>query len=362
VTTVFLTGFPGFLGSALVGRLLERYPDDVTVTCLVQGKYREQAAARARAVERERDAAGRIDLVTGDITDPALGLDDPDALAAETVEVFHLAAVYDLGVERALAKRVNVDGTRHVLDFAERVPDLARFQYVSTCYVSGRYDGTFTEDHLVEGQRFNNFYESTKFMAEVEVQSRMAEGLPATVYRPGIAVGDSRTGETQKYDGPYYVLRWLVRQPRYAVMPMVGDPDRVEANVVPRDYVVDAIAYLSGIDASEGTVYQLANPDPPTVRELLATFERATGRRALAVPVPKWLAQSALQNVTGLYDLVQIEPAAMDYFDLPTRYTCESTLRDLDGSGIACPAVEEYADVLAAFVRQHPEIGDEAMT
>lgn len=361
MTTVFLTGFPGFLGSALVGRLLDRYPGDVTVTCLVQSKYAELADRRAEAIEADHDAAGRIRLVAGDVTEPNLGLGDAAGLREQTVEVYHLAAVYDLGVSRAVAKAVNVDGTRHVLDYAEACPNLRRFQYVSTCYVSGRYDGEFTADHLAEGQRFNNHYETTKLLAELDVQRRMDRGLPATIYRPGIVVGDSETGETQKYDGPYYVLRSLLRQPGVAVMPMVGDPGAVEANVVPRDFVVDAIAHLSALDESEGETYQIANPDPPTVSELLSLFERAAGKRAVRVPVPKGALKAFLRRPLARR-VAPIEPNAVDYFDLPTRYSCETTRRDLDGSGIRCPRVEEYVDAMVEFVREHPEANRGAMT
>jgi len=119
--------------------------------------------------------------------------------------------------------KVNVEGTRHMLDFADGCSSLRRFQYVSTCYVSGRYAGIFRETDLSKGQTFNNFYEETKYLAEVEVQEQMRQGLPATIYRPAIVVGDSRTGDTQKYDGPYFAIRWLLRQPGIAIMPVVGD-------------------------------------------------------------------------------------------------------------------------------------------
>ncbi|HMB50779.1 MAG TPA: SDR family oxidoreductase, partial [Natronoarchaeum rubrum] len=199
--TVFLTGFPGFLGSALVERLLDR---DRRVACLVQPKYREDAERRAAELAGD-DWEERIDLYEGDITEPEIGLDadDREHLQDACDEVFHLAAVYDLGVSRAVGEAVNVRGTEHVLDFAAGVSDLRRFQYVSTCYVSGRHDGVFTHEDLDVGQEFNNFYEETKFLAEVAVQRRMDAGLPATIYRPAITVGDSRTGRTQKYDGPY---------------------------------------------------------------------------------------------------------------------------------------------------------------
>ncbi|MFC7045752.1 SDR family oxidoreductase [Halobacteriaceae archaeon GCM10025711] len=364
MTTMFLTGFPGFLGSALVERLLDRTPDDVTVTCLVQAKYRDRAERRAERIARTVGTdTDRVHLVEGDITRSDLGLGDDYAdLQRETREVYHLAAVYDLGVSREVGYRVNVEGTRNVLDFADGSPDLDRFQYVSTAYVSGRYDGTFTEDHLREGQRFNNHYESTKYTAEVDVQRRMQEGLPATIYRPAIAVGDSETGATQKYDGPYYVMQWLLRQPSVGVVPTVADPDTHTVNVVPRDYVVDAIAHLSGIEASEGRVYNLCDPSPPTVAELLELLGDATDTRVATVPLPKSLAKRALRDVPGVQRLLRIEPATIDYFDHPTEYDCENAMADLAGTGIEPPPFESYVDTLVAFMREHPEISPDAMT
>ncbi|GKZ12151.1 SDR family oxidoreductase [Haladaptatus sp. T7] len=356
--SVFLTGFPGFLGSALTERLVARGSD---VTCLVQPKYRRTAERRAREIERAHAADGEVELVGGDITEADLELGEAvESLQTDTEAVYHLAAVYDLAVSREVGMAVNVEGTKNVLDFADGCENLRRFQYVSTCYVSGRYDGTFTEDHLVEGQRFNNYYETTKYLAEVAVQERMESGLPGTIYRPAIVVGDSETGETQKYDGPYYLLRWLMRQPGVAVAPVLGDPTAYEVNVVPRDFVVDAIAELSRLDESVGEVYQLCDPNPLTVDEMLRAFGRATGKRVVRVPTPK----GALKRVLSRFPELEIEPATLDYFDHPTSYACENTVAALetatDGE-IQCPAFGSYVGNLVSFVREHPELTPDAM-
>jgi hypothetical protein len=147
----------------------------------------------------------------------------------------------------------------------------------------------------------------------------MHAGLPATSYRPAVVVGDSTTGATQKYDGPYFVIQWLLRQPRVAIMPVVGDPKRTRFNVVPRGFVVDAIAWLRGRADSEGAVLALASPDAPP-------------------------------------------PSAVDYFILPTTFGTEGAQRALAGSGIACPPFEQYAERLVDFARRHPEVGSHAMT
>jgi thioester reductase-like protein len=360
---VFFTGFPGFLGTALLPRVLARLPDAGAV-CLVQPSWAALARQRAAELEAEEPAMrGRLELVEGDITLPDLGLRpaDADAFRRDVVEIFHLAAVYDLSVKRDLAVRVNVEGTRNMLDFAAACPRLRRFQYVSTCYVSGRHAGRFGEEELEKGQSFNNFYEETKYLAEALVRSRMAEGLPATIYRPAVVVGDSMTGETQKYDGPYFVLQWLLRQPRIAFMPVVGRAGAHVFNMVPRDFVVGAIAHLSGRPESLGRTYQLADPHPLTVAALLDEMARATRRTLVRVPLPLGVAKWSIDRVPGVYRLLRIPSSAVDYFVHPTLYDTRQASADLAGSGVACPPVPRYLPALVAFMERHAEIGAAAM-
>jgi thioester reductase-like protein len=325
----------------------------------------EQAGRRAPLVQplaerRPGVVRDRVRLVVGDITVPDLGLSAYHDLQAAADTVYHLAAVYDLGVDYETAYRVNVDGTAHVLDFAER-GDVERFHYVSTCYVSGRYDGTFTHRELDVGQSFNNHYEATKFAAEVDVQKRMADGLPATIYRPAIAVGDSRTGQTQKYDGPYYLLSLLRRQPGVAVLPAPAQPDAHHLNVVPRDFVVDAITALSAREDTVGEVYQLCNPHPPTIGRLIRLLGRAAGRRAIPVPGTAGLAYELLRRVPGLAATLDVEPETLPYLTHPTEYTDENARRALAGTGVRCPLFESYVDRLVDYARTHPDVDDAAM-
>jgi thioester reductase-like protein len=359
--TVFVTGFPGFLGSELVRRVLRR-PERTDVVCLVQPKFAELANARvAEIVASEKVASGRIELVAGDVTAPGLGLEGKRALARRLHEFFHLAAVYDLSVAREVGMKVNVDGTRHVLDLAAEAPSLARVQYVSTCYVSGRWTGIFRESDLDKGQEFNNHYEETKYLAELEVRRRIADGLPATIYRPAVVVGDSATGETQKFDGPYYVLRWLLKQPTVAVLPVPGDPERSRINVVPRDFVLDAIEALSTFDGAAGVCYQLADPEPSTIDEVIDLFAAATGRAIVRVPTPLGLAKGAIEHVPGVERVMGIPSSAVDYFVHPTFYDTTNADRDLGRFGISCPRFAAYLPTLVAFLKRHPEIASAAM-
>lgn len=354
MSTIFFTGFPGFLGSELLPRVVSR-TDDVAV-CLVQPKFRPLAEERARAIAVSHpELAGRIKLVEGDLTQAL------DQVPAEDIrEVYHLAAVYDLSVERELAMRVNVTGTTRVLDLAGRAPRLERLHYVSTCYVSGRHAGVFTEADVETGQTFNNYYEETKQLAELEVRKRMPR-IPTTVYRPSVVVGDSVTGATQKFDGPYFVMQWLLRQPKVAVLPVVGRPSRYRFNVVPRDFIIRAMEYLTGLKDNAGKTYALADPEPLTVDETIDTIAEATGRTVLRVPLPKSVAKGALRHVPGLYRLMRIPPAAVDYFVHPTSYDTTNATTDLARAGIRAPNLRDYAAHLAAFVRAHPEIGSAAM-
>lgn len=356
--THFFTGFPGFLGSELVPRVLARSGGD-DVVCLIQPKFAGLARQRVQEIEaREPRFAGRIRLFEGDITRPGLGLSE---IPRGITEVWHLAAVYDLSVRRGVGMKVNVEGTRNVLDFAEGCEGLARFQYVSTCYVSGRYPGIFRETDLAKGQAFNNFYEETKFLAEVDVQERMKKGLPATIYRPAIVVGDSHTGATQKYDGPYFAIRWLLKQPGIALMPVVGDAHRTRLNLVPRDFVIGAIAHLSGEEKSLGKVYQLADPEPLTIDEILKAVARATGRIVVRLPLPVGVAKAAIDWLPGVYRLMQIPSAAIDYFVHPTYYDASNTVADLAGTSLQVPPLRSYLPTLVSFMRVHPELSSEAM-
>ena len=361
---VFLTGFPGFLGTALVERLLSRYPARCPIVCLVQPAYYRLAQMRvARICHEHRILGERILLYEGDITRPDLGLGERYFLLTKQIaEIYHLAALYDLGLDRDRGMAVNVTGTRHVLQFAERCGlDLRRFHYVSTCFVSGRYPGVFRESDLDKGQSFNNCYEETKYLAEVEVQRRMRRGLPVTIYRPSIVVGDSKTGATQKYDGLYFFIRWLLGQSAFAMVPIFDDPTCFEFNFVPRDFVVDAIAHLSALDSSLGKVYQLCDPNPMRVDQVIELMGESTGRRVLRVRLPRSFAKGLVKHVPLVQKMVGIEPAVMDYFVHPTRYTCDNMLADLRASDICCPPFASYVENLVRFTQRHSDISTRAM-
>lgn len=358
MASILMTGYPGFLGSSLLPLALGRRPDHDAV-CVIQSHF--LPAAQRRLAEQEKAhpyLVGRVRLVEGDITQVGLGLRPEDT--AGVTEVFHLAAVYDLAVGAEVARKVNVLGTDNVLDLCRSLPDLERLQYVSTCYVSGRFPGVYLEGDLDVGQVHQNFYEETKFQAEVLVRRAMAEGLPVSIYRPGIVVGDSATGATQKFDGPYYLARLLRLQPKVAVVPRLGDPDQIIFSMVPRDYVVAGIDALSTMDSAVGKTYALTDPAAPTVRHLVETFADLLDRQITWVPVPMRLGRG-LVGLPGVENLLKIPEETLDYFAFPTRYDTTNARADLGSVGIHCPSFAEYAPNLIRFYLDNPDISSAAM-
>ena len=345
---VLVTGFPGFIGERLLPRLLEARPRAEFV-CLVQPRFAEAAGRSRGAIESRHPAAtGRIRIAEGDITAPGLGLGSAGDVLPGLTAAYHLAAAYDLAVSREVGTRVNVVGTRNVLHFLARAPRLERLHYVSTAYVSGTATGVFRESDLDVGQRWKNFYEETKFLAELEV---VKSGLPATIYRPAIVVGDSRTGETGKFDGPYFTLSAMERVPSPGVFIKVGWGHN-PANLVPVDFIVDAMAVLARGEGSAGKTYHLTDPAPLSVAEVARLMAREMGKRFLLVPIPRALAKAvfapaAVQRYFGM------PVQTLDYFDHACRYDTTMATADLRAGGVECPPFASYVGPLVAFYRAH---------
>lgn len=353
-STVFFTGFPGFLGRRLVRRYAEVHPDKHWVF-LVQDKLRDRAEEDLRAMEAELPGfAGHWETRVGDITDPRLGLDAAgyDDLRDRVTECWHLAAVYDLAVPEEVARRVNVDGTAHVLDLCEASRHFQRLHYISTCYVAGDRTGRVMESELDRGQGFKNHYESTKFWAEMEVQQRW-DRIPTVIFRPAVVVGDSRTGETDKYDGPYFMIRLMMRLPR--LLPMVGiGRGRARLNLVPVDFVIGAMVEIAGQEGVEGKVYQLADPGALRVSELLDLISHELDKPRPLLSLPGSWMEGAL-SVGAVRRLLDMPKETIVYANHPVMYDAQNTLGALEGSGIECPSIATYLSTLIAYMRENPD-------
>lgn len=352
--TIFITGFPGFIAARLVAKLAG---PDVRQVLLAEprfaGKARTEADAIADATGTPR---GNFEIVEGDITKPGLGIDADTAseLRGRIEEVFHLAAVYDLAVERGLAYRVNVDGTRNVNDFVRSLPRLSRYNYVSTCYVAGKREGRIFESDLRHEAGFRNFYEETKYIAEVSVDDLKSE-VPVTVMRPSVVVGDSSTGETVKYDGIYYLIKYMMMAPDLFRLVNVGNMD-VSLNLVPVDFVVDGMVAVSRNPEAVGKTVALADPEPLKTAELFDTIASVlTGKRSVITP-PRKLVELFLKSPVSPL-LTGLPHAGVPYFFVPQTYDTGAGASLLAEADIACPNFRSYAPNLIDFVKSHPAVG-----
>ena len=342
---IFLTGVPGFLGTRLLRALAAAEPDS-TFALLVQPKFEE----RTHTLLTDLGLADRATVLPGDITEPDLGLGGRyDEVAEQITRAVHLAAVYDLTIPREVGWKINVKGTQHVLDLLADSPNLERFGYVSSAYVSGERTGTIYEDELVHDAGFKNFYEETKYHAEVLVQDRMEE-IPTLIFRPSIVVGDSETGETDKFDGPYFVLNALRTLPKYTLMTRVGSGTE-PVNLVPVDFVIDAMTHLLGTEGHDGTVFHLTDPQPLTTQALMELFADLLDMRVAYVPVPPSVARTLMG--TGVGRTLGIAPELIDYFDHSSHYDAANTRAGLDGTGIECPSLPDYAPTMVEYARRH---------
>jgi thioester reductase-like protein len=344
---VLLTGFPGFIGRRLAARLLA---DGSPLVALVEPRMANTA--------RELAPDG-LEVVEADIAERRLGLDGStwERLTAEATTVFHLAAIYDLSVPLEIAQRVNVDGTGNVLELCAACKGLKRLNYVSTAYVAGARKGVVYEHELALGQDFKNHYESTKFQAEVWVREAIDE-VPATIYRPAIVVGDSQTGETQKFDGPYFMLRVVDVCERLGwPIPQFG---RSEAtfNVVPVDFVVDALLAGAGEETAVGQTLHLVDPEPVTASELLTILSREYAGREPAYRAPGRMAMASLR-IPAVRRMFGGAPSeSIQYLNHPVRFDTRRTTDVLDRAGLRVPRFEEYAPTMVRFFKEHREDPD----
>ncbi|HEX8053973.1 MAG TPA: SDR family oxidoreductase [Thermoleophilaceae bacterium] len=346
---VFFTGFPGFIGTRVVRRLLADDPE-VRVAALVESKM----GARAREAAGRLEGGDRVEILEGDIADKSLGLtgEQRERLTAEVTVAYHLAAIYDLAVPSDIAQKVNVDGTGNVLDLLADCERLERHNYVSTAYVAGDRSGHVYEHELVMGQGFKNHYESTKFQAEVWVRHSM-DRIPTTIYRPAIVVGDSQTGETQKFDGPYYILRTISRALRMkSPIPLFGKAG-APFNVVPVDFVVDALAAGASDPGSVGETLHLVDPDPITAAELARMLSREYAGKEPGYKLPPKAVELSLHSKTVRKAFHGAPAQSIVYLNHPVSFDTRRAEALLARVGVRCPRFEEYVGPIVSYFRQH---------
>ena len=349
--TIFLTGFPGFIGERLVARLAR---EEYQFFLLVQSEFLRSAVDAADRISKQKDIPlENFAVIEGDVTLPDLGMEPDDAATVryETTDVFHLAAIYDLGVDKELATKVNVDGTLNVNTFVSTLRHLKRYNYVSTCYVAGKRMGVIRENELEHDKGFRNYYEETKYLAELAVE-KLKPLLPVTIFRPSVVVGDSDTGEIPKYDGIYYLIQYLRKAPFLLRAINVGNK-AVKLNLVPVDYVVNAIAELAFDERAKGKSIAIADPAPLTTEELFdAIAEELTGRKSEFAPPPKlvewFLSKPFSPPITGL------PTHAVPYFFIEQTYDTALATELLSRHNVKCPNFRDYVANLINYVEANP--------
>ncbi|MBW8316755.1 MAG: SDR family oxidoreductase [Thiobacillus sp.] len=358
----FVTGATGFIGKRLVKKLLERKGS--VVHFLIRPSS-ESKVADLR--EFWGVSAARVVPVFGDLTAKKLGVsaDDIKALKGQIDHFYHLAAVYDLEADAESQITVNIDGTRNTVELAKAI-GAKHFHHVSSIAAAGLYEGVFREDMFDEAENIEHPYFMTKHESEKIVRTECK--VPWSVYRPALVVGDSRTGEMDKIDGPYYFFKLIqrMRQILPPWMPSVGlEGGRI--NIVPVDFVVDALDHISHHKRASGQCFHLVDPMGYRVGDVLDILSRAAHapkmnlfiNAALMGFIPKSVKKGlmALAPVRRVYRAIMqdlgLPEDMMNFVNYPTRFDCRDTLAALKGSGIECPNLKDYAWRLWDYWERH---------
>ena len=359
----FVTGATGFIGKRLVKKLLERRGASVFYLIRKESEGKIPALLAYWGVDAKRAVA-----VHGDLHDKNCGVSTADIKKLKTTGVdhfHHLAAVYDMSADEESQVKTNIDGTRNVVQLATAI-GAGMFHHVSSIAAAGMYEGVFREDMFDEADGLDHPYFMTKHESEKIVRKECK--IPWTVYRPGLVVGDSKTGEMDKIDGPYYFFKFIqtTRKLLPSWFPMIGlEGGRV--NLVPVDFVVNAIDHISHKKDIDHKCFHLVDPDPKRVGEILNTFSRAGHapgmnlyvNAALLGFIPKGVKKSllALKPVRRVKDAVMkdlgLPDDILNFVNYPTRFDCRDTTAILKGTGIAVPRLEDYAWRLWDYWERH---------
>ncbi|MDI1253475.1 SDR family oxidoreductase [Thermomonas sp.] len=358
----FVTGGTGFLGRFLIGNLIKRKG---TIHVLVRKASTKKFAALSKKMGWDPK---RVIAVTGDMTAPKCGLTAAQirTLSAKKIQhFFHLAAIYDMTASAESQRAANIDGTQHALDLAAALK-AGCFHHTSSIAAAGMYPGVFREDMFEEAEGLDDPYLRTKHDSEGLVRDETR--IKWRIYRPGMVVGHSQTGEMDKIDGPYYFFTFLkkLREMLPPWMPTLGlEGGRI--NVVPVDFVVDAMDHIAHKPKLDGHTFHLTDPEPMRVGEVLNTFARAghapqmtmriDARMFAFVPGGIRMAVGNLPPVKRFIGMLlrdfQIPKQVLKFITYPTRFDNREAERALKGSGIKVPALDTYAWRLWDYWERH---------
>lgn len=360
---VLLTGFPSFPARKMCEELV-RADRRTLVHAVVHPKFDADARETLDMLPLEQRA--RINLIEGDAAAMDLGLSGAEfrSLAAEVDRIHHMAQVSYLGADRKLAHHVNVGGAGEILELARACSSLKMLVFHSTAQVSGTRTGLVLEQELEKGQEYRNVVEETLARAEKMMRAAMPK-LPICVVRPTIIVGDSNTGEVDRFDGPYFLILLIVTSPPDFPLPLPGRGDTL-LHLVPIDYVVRAAHAIGRDPRAVGRTFHVGDPAPLTARRVFELVAAAGGRRIPRGFIPANLTK-ALLRTPGLDRLAKSPRAFLDALATPVSYSFANTTELLADTDVRCPPFESYVEGLVEYVqhrlrekraRATPEIDD----
>ena len=359
----FVTGATGFIGRFLIARLLRR--DGARVFALVRPGSEYKLDGLRRRLNASPD---QLVAIKGDLTGKRLGVRkrDREDLKGQIDHFFHLGAIYDLRMDEETQQRTNVEGTREALTLAREL-GAGCFHHVSSIAAAGLYDGTFTEEMFEEAGPLANAYLHSKHESERLVREQKA--LAVRIYRPSMVVGDSRNGEMDKVDGPYYFFKLLQRLHDFIPpwVPLLGI-EGGNFNVVPVDFVADAIDHIAHLPDRDGQTFHLTDERHYSVGELINIFAGVADAPRMAVrfdngfverAVPGFLRRGVQRLPPARFALHQalqaldVPEQALQFITYPTRFDNRNAREALEGSGIEPPELESYAQQLWEYWANH---------
>ncbi|WP_107923267.1 SDR family oxidoreductase [Lysinibacillus parviboronicapiens] len=348
----FFTGFPGFISSQLIRELFRKNKTQKVIAIVLTGELPKADLEKNDILADFPNCS--IQLIEGDITLPNIGLENQimQEILPQIDVMWHLAAIYDLAVPRDIAWKVNVHGTAMVNDFVRILPNLKRYMYFSTAYVAGSREGVLRENELIRPRAFKNYYEETKFEAEHRVEDLKLE-IPITIIRPGIVRGHSETGETIKFDGPYFFLNMVDKLKCLPFIPYIGDSNS-SINVVPVDYILKASIFIMDEKSAEGKTLHLTDPNPHPVQEVYRTMVKLVTNHYPKGRLPLFLAKKSLR-VPYVRKKLGVEQETLDYLTWNALFDTTEAVTILQKGGITCPDFIQTMPKMVDFYLAHKE-------
>lgn len=344
---VLITGATGFIGKRILKSLME---NGDTVFVLTRKKSIDKLKPLLKSLEERKKS--RVNIIYGDIRNENVVSNKKvlEKIRNEITDIYHLAAVYDLGVDKQTARETNVNGTKNIMNLARSIKNLHAFNHTSTIAVAGDFNGVFYEYNFDDEQKFSNWYAWSKFESERHVRNNFGY-IPIRIFRPGAVIGDSKTGEMDKIDGPYYIILLLTLGIHF-ITP-VSNQNTIP--IVPVDFVVNAMNYLSRKPDTINKTFCLTDPNPPTysdfidiVCEKLETFKPIKKMNLKPIlPVLEYPIKSKI--VKAISRLINVPVEGLAYAFLDTQYDTKNTLKFLAGSGIKCPQFVNYSDKIVEY-------------